>query len=312
MVARVCDEVSRDPLFEGKVALQRAGASPVPFGGRSIPTGARMIAWQDPYVTQHQGDCLEVLATLPEESVQTCVTSPPYDNLRTYQGFEWDFENTARELYRVMCKGGVAAWNVGDSVVDGSETLTSAKQKIFFVEQCGFRLHDTMIYEKCNFSHPEKTRYHQVFEYVFILSKGAPRCFNPICDKPNSTAGAVGNFGVNTFTERDGSKSERTKKLKAEFGMRGNVWKGKTAGQETVCAELLHPAQMPEWLARDLVKSWSNEGDLVLDPFSGSGTTLAVAKSLGRKALGIELSAKYCELARRRVEAITARLKGME
>ena len=152
---------------------------------------------------------------------------------------------------------------------------------------------DTMIYQKTNFSHPEKNRYHSVFEYVFILSKGAPKTFNPIMDRENITAGEIGNLGVNTFTERDGSKSVRSKKMTKEFGMRHNVWIGLTRGQEEMCQELPHPAMMPKWLVRDLIISWSNKGDIVLDPMAGSGTTPQIAKRLGRKTIAIDISEKY-------------------
>ncbi len=157
----------------------------------------------DDFLTLLEGDAVANLRTLETGSVQCVVTSPPYDALRTYGGFTWDFEATAKELYRVMCDGGIVCWNVGDSVVDGSETLTSAKQKIFFREQCGFRIHDTMIYEKTNFAHPETSRYHQLFEYVFILSKGSPRVFNPLMDRKNIYAGQ-GPYGKNVFRERNG------------------------------------------------------------------------------------------------------------
>lgn len=242
-------------------------------------------------------DSVEALSTLADGSVQLFVTSPPYDALRDYGGHKWDFHNTARDLYRTLCNGGVLCWNVGDEVIDGSETLTSCKQKIFFAEACGFRIHDTMIYEKLNFSHPERVRYHQVFEYVFILSKGKPRVFNPLMDKKNSTAGCVGNLGVNTFTERNGSKSERPKQITAEYGMRGNVWKGKTRGQEDMCERLNHPAMMPKWLARDLILSWSNPGDLVADPFCGSGTVGREAISTGRRAWLNDVNAEYVKMA---------------
>lgn len=241
-------------------------------------------------------DSVAALKTLEQGSVQLVCTSPPYDNLRDYTGCEWDFEGTARELYRVLCKGGIVCWNVNDAVVKGSETLTSCRQKIYFADVCGFRVHDTMIYQKRNFSHPERTRYHQVFEYVFILSKGAPRVFNPIKDRKNLTAGCVGNLGVNTFTERNGSKSVRAKKINAEFGMRHNVWLGNTRGQEEMCVELKHPAMMPKWLARDLILSWSNPGDLVADPFAGSGTTGREAIANGRRAWLNDVNAEYLKL----------------
>lgn len=249
------------------------------------------------------GDSIDVLPTLNGGSVQLIVTSPPYDNLRTYGGikpFTWeDFEVVAKELYRVLCDGGVLCWNVGDSVVDGSETLTSAKQKIYFREQCGFRVHDTMIYEKVNPANPATTRYNQVFEYVYVLSKGMPRAFNPIKDKPNTTVGTA-NFGVHTKRNRDGSMGIRKQAITKEFGLRGNVWRGLTAGQETVCERLHHPAMMPFWLARDLIQSWSNPCDIVLDPFGGSGTTGKAAELLGRKWLLIDINPAYEPLQRER------------
>lgn len=244
-------------------------------------------------LTVLHGDCVERMRRLKRASIQLCVTSPPYDNLRTYGGFAWDFEKTALQLYRVLCEGGIVCWNIGDSVVDGSETLTSSKQKIFFHEKAGFRVHQTLIYQKRNFSHPASSRYHSCFEYIFVLSKDAPRVWNPITDRRNLTAGSVGNLGVNTFTEADGSKSEREKKITTEFGKRHDVWLGNTRGQDEMCESLPHPAMMPKWLAHDLILSFSNAGDAVLDPFAGSGTTGAQALELGRKAVLIELKEEY-------------------
>lgn len=241
-------------------------------------------------------DAASALAELPRESVQLVVTSPPYDDLRTYNGHTWDFKTVAQRLHRVLVPGGVVCWVVGDGVVNGGETLSSFRQALHFVDEVGFRMHDTMIYQKRNFSHPERSRYHQVFEYVFVLSKGAPRVFNPLKDRKNLTAGAVGNLGVNTFTEKDGTKSVRSKKVTAEFGMRHNIWLGNTRGQEDMCCKLNHPAMMPKWLARDLISSWSLEGDTVLDPFAGSGTTGREAKLAGRNCILVELKAEYLPL----------------
>lgn len=246
-------------------------------------------------LTVLQGDCVERMQEIPDGSVQLCVTSPPYDQLRTYGGFTWDFEKTAKQLYRILCDGGIVCWNVGDSVVDGSETLTSAKQKIFFREECGFRIHDTMIYERANFGQPERVRYHQLFEYIYILSKGAPRCFNPLKDKPNKYAG-TGTFGRNTLREEDGTMGERKRNIIEPFGMRGNVWRGNTRGQEDLCDGSVHPAPMPKWLAHDLILSWSNVGDTVIDPLAGSGTTGKEALELGRKAILIELNPAYIDI----------------
>ena len=247
------------------------------------------------------GDAAAVLRTLPEASVQCVVTSPPYDDLRTYGRKEtvFDFPAVAMALESVLCDGGVICWNVGAQVVDGSESLAPFKQAIFFVEQCGLNLHDTMLYAKTNGSKPDPTRYNQSFEYVFVLSKGKPRAINLIRDKPNVTAGrqALGRW---TVRQRDGSMKEREyRKEAAEFGVRPNIWVGLTRGQEDICQSQPHPAMMPRWLARDMILSWSNEGDTVLDPFCGSGTTLRQAMETGRGAIGIDLSTEYCELTER-------------
>lgn len=240
-----------------------------------------------------EGDAVVQLQTLGTGSVQLTVTSPPYDNLRTYGGHSWDFEEIAKELYRVTCEGGIVCWNVGDSVVNGSETLTSFRQAIYFKNTVGFRVHDTMIWQKPNFANPASNRYHQLFEYVFVLSKGKPRCFNPIKDKLNKYLN--GPVGKNTVRQTNGDMEEKYHQRAplSEFGMRGNVWKGNTSGQEDMCGDFDHPATMPNWLAHDLILSWSNVGDIVLDPMAGSGTTGKEAIQLGRKAILIEINPEY-------------------
>lgn len=243
-----------------------------------------------------------MVKSLDAESVHLVVTSPPYDDLRTYGGEEtpeWNFFALAPELCRVLVPGGLICWNVGDSISKGGgETLTSMRQAIHFTDVCGLRVHDTMIWWKLNFSSPSFTRYHQCFEYVFVLSKGKPRCFNPIKDRPNSTAGRIGNLGTNTFMKRDGERSTRNKHVTAELGMRHNVWKGPTRGQEDMCCRLPHPAMMPKWLARDLILSWSNPGDVVLDPLSGSGTVAAQAVEWNRSSIAIDRNPEYIKLIR--------------
>ena len=122
-------------------------------------------------------DCIEGMKKLESEIIDLTITSPPYDNLRKYNGYSFDFENIAKELYRTTKKGGVAAWVVNDSTVKGSETGTSFKQALFFKE-IGFNLHDTMIFAKNNPVPLTHNRYEQQFEYMFILSKGKPKTFN--------------------------------------------------------------------------------------------------------------------------------------
>ena len=230
---------------------------------------------------------------MEDDSIDFVGTSPPYGKIRTYKGYKFDFPKLAHGLTRILKPGGVIAWNVMDETINGRESLDSCKQKIFFVEECGLWVHDTMIYQKLNFSHPETNRYHNVFEYVFIFSKGKPKTFNPIMDRANKTAGEIGNRGINTFTLKDGSKSERSKKVTKDIGMRHNVWPGKTRGQEEGCKKLKHPAMMPKWLAHDLILSFSNAGDLVYDPMAGSGTVCEQAERLGRRFIGSEISEAY-------------------
>ena len=178
------------------------------------------------------GDAANLLKELNDNSISLVVTSPPYSNIRDYNGFSFPFEDIAQQLTRVIKPGGVICWIINDQYVNGGRELTSFKQAIFFKETCGLLVHDVMVYQKRNFSHPSRNRYHQTWEQIQIFAKGKPNIFNPIKDRKNITAGKIGNLGVNTFTERDGSKSIRNKKLTTEFGMRHNVWIGNTSGQE--------------------------------------------------------------------------------
>ena len=242
------------------------------------------------------GDNVEQLtASIAADSIDLTVTSPPYDNLRDYHGGTFNLDALIPELWRVTKTGGVVVWNVADATVAGSETGTSFKQALAFLNY-GWTLHDTMIYEKGNFSNPSRNRYHQIFEYMFVFSKGKPKTFNPICDKPLAYAAQErrGSFGKNTVRQADGSMLERPVSMtSATHGMRTNIWRMRTAGQERPGKAVEHPANMPSQMARDHILSWSNPGDVVLDPFAGCGTTGVQALALGRNFVGIELSPEY-------------------
>lgn len=246
-------------------------------------------------------DCVEGMRQLPDESVDFTVTSPPYDNLRTYNGFSWDFEATAKELYRVTKEGGVVVWIVGDSTIKGSESGTSFKQALFFKE-CGFNLHDTMIWNKGSFAFPSKNCYHQVFDYMFIFSKGKPKALNFIKDRKNLYIGERGASGRKKNGERNKGKSC----VREEFGKRFNIWTFPIGGGHSTKDKIahLHPAIFPEQLAQDHILSWSNEGDVVLDPFMGSGTTAKMALLNNRNYIGFEISKEYCDIAKNRIEVI--------
>lgn len=247
----------------------------------------------------HQGDCLSFMKSLPDKCVDLTVTSPPYDGLRDYNGYSFDFEKIAHELFRITKEGGVVVWVVGDATVDGSETGTSFKQALFFKE-IGFNLHDTMIYQKNSFPFPPSNRYFGVFEYMFVLSKGIPKTTNlkRVATKSQETN--------NTSSQRnqDGTVS----KLKYETGksdrIKENVWLYETGYNKSTndTGAFEHPAIFPEQLAADHIVSWSNNGDIVFDPFMGSGTTAKMAKILSRKFLGCELSEKYVAIANERLK----------
>lgn len=238
------------------------------------------------------GDNVEVMRHMPSESIDLVVTSPPYDDLRTYGGHSWDFEGVAQQLWRIIKPGGVVVWVVNDATVNGSETGTSFRQALRFME-IGFRLHDTMIWEKTGSGAcGSNLAYWQNWEYMFVFSKQSPKAFNPIEDRKNAIVGAV---QTNAGKQPSGAWSSVRKIVTKQYGRRFNNWRV-DAQQDNG-----HPAPFPESLARDHILSWSNEGDLVLDPFSGSGTTAKMAKHNGRRFIGIEINEAYCEIAKKRL-----------
>jgi site-specific DNA-methyltransferase (adenine-specific) len=239
---------------------------------------------------------------IPDGSVGLTVTSPPYDNLRTYNGnndqwCEHVWKAVIADLYRVTANSGVVVWVVGDATIKGSETGTSFKQALWAME-CGFRLHDTMIWEKDAIAFPDKNRYQSSFEYMFVFSKGAPKIFNQICDRKNKSFGRIVT-GTNRKPDGAVQKASCLGQAIKEFGARWNVWQVKTSkGNEKTG----HPAAFPLILATDHIYSWSNEGDTILDPFMGSGTTGVAAKNLARSFIGIEMDADYFAAASKRIQ----------
>ena len=259
----------------------------------------------------YNGDSKNIMQEFPEESIDLVVTSPPYDNLRTYGkniDITWNFnvfKNIANELSRVLKNSGIIVWVVNDATINGSETGTSFRQALYFKDECKLNLHDTMIYEKNGFSNPSSNRYHQIFEYMFIFVKGKIRTFNPIIDRKNRYVGQT-NWGQSSIRQKDGTLKNVPKKVIKEFGKRYNIWRyvvGAGFGQRDKIA-YKHPATFPEQLAKDHIISWSNENDIVLDPFMGSGTVAKQCEKLHRRWIGIELNSKYCEINKARINSI--------
>lgn len=248
------------------------------------------------------GDNVEILSEMPDNSVDLILTSPPYDNLRTYNGYGFDLARLSPQLYRILKDGGAMVWIVADATVGEDETGTSFRQALHFKEM-GFRLFDTMIYEKKGSSLPHK-RYFQTFEYMFVFSKGKLKTRNLIADHKNKWAG-VTQFGAPTVREANGEVTLRKKRVVKEYSLRTNVWEynaGYGFGHVDKHLAHKHPATFPMALAKDHIISWTNEGDFVLDPFNGSGTTTKMAFLLNRRYCGMDISSEYVKLAEERLE----------
>jgi DNA modification methylase len=249
-------------------------------------------------------DCLELMKDIPDESIDLTVTSPPYDNLRTYNGNieQWNFDkfkDIAKELYRITKNGGVVVWIVADATIKGSETGTSFRQALYFKE-IGFNLHDTMIWKKTNPIPLTHNRYEQHFEYMFVFSKGSPKTFNPI-KIPCATKGQIRNRKNSNKEEGSAVRNRNEVTVTKSEKIKGNVWEMPVSN-----TKYNHPAIFPEQLAKDHIISWSNEGDTVLDCFMGSGTTGVACIKTNRKYIGFELDKHYCEIANERIQKALA------
>lgn len=245
----------------------------------------------------YQENCLDTMSRMTDNFVDLTVTSPPYDNLRDYNGYSFDFKSIAKELYRVTKQGGVVVWIVGDATIKGSETGTSFKQALYFNE-IGFRIHDTMIYYKNNPMPQTGKRYHQHFEYMFALSKGSPKTFNPITE-PTKYQGLANMKNRGKDGTLNYEKVERSTRKKV-----GNVFFYSIGGGISTKDKIAynHPAIFPEALVVDQIKTWTNENDLVYDPFMGSGTTAKMAIKNNRKWIGSEISEEYVKIAEERLD----------
>lgn len=246
------------------------------------------------------GDCLEMMTAMPAGSIDMVVTSPPYDNLREYNGniSQWSFEKfqaIARELYRVIKQGGVVVWVVNDKTIKNSESGTSFRQALYFKE-IGFNIHDTMIWCKdgggavgSHYCYTQNT------EYMFIFSKGKPSAVNLIHDHKNKQAGKAKTNNTNR-KRANGTSTRANDCIVSEFSKRNNWWYIPPVNFETG-----HPAAYPLAIPTDHIISWSNAGDVVLDPFMGSGTTGIACLNTGRDFIGIELDNEYFDIARKRI-----------
>jgi DNA modification methylase len=256
----------------------------------------------------HLGNNIDLCKQISDNVIDLTVTSPPYSKIRDYNGYSFDFPNLAKELYRITKPGGMVVWVVNDQYENGSRNLDSFKQAIYFKEECGFNINDVMIYEKPGMRYPSPIRYHQIYEFMHILSKGRPKTINFLKDRKNIYAGQK-NARQNANRQIDGTltpnsawKLDPNRRI-AEYGRRNNIWKYNVGKGHMTKDEIAykHPAIFPEKLAADHIMSWSNENDIILDPFCGSGTTVKMAKQLKRNFIGMEISQEYCNIANERL-----------
>ncbi len=247
------------------------------------------------------GNCVDIMKQFSSDCIDLTLTSPPYDNLRVYNGYSFPFEEIVNELFRITKNGGIVVWVVNDATINGSETGTSFRQALHFIE-VGFKLHDTMIFQKANpIPQIYRKRYNGTFEYMFVLVKGkAPKTHNPIMVDCLHAG-----LELNGTTYKNYSKGEQKRSKQAlpvkDKKIKGNIWEyvvGKKAEDQEAKE---HPAPFPCQLAVDHILSWTDENDLVLDPMCGSGTTCRSAYVTNRNYIGIDISETYCELAKKRV-----------
>lgn len=260
-----------------------------------VPIGDLMIELNRIY----NENCLDTMAKMSDNIVDLVVTSPPYDGMKDYNGYSFEFEKIAKELFRVMKDGGVIVWVVGDETKKGNESGTSFKQALYFKE-IGFNLHDTMIWHKPNcFNFGSNDCYRQSFEYMFVFTKGRIKTKNLIKDVPAKMAGkSVRGARKHVDGSRDTDVPDF---IVGSYKKRDNVWDIMVAQDKGSN----HPAIFPEELAHDHIISWSNKGDVVYDPFMGSGTVAKMAIITQRNYIGSEISAEYCESANNRIEHLS-------
>ena len=242
-------------------------------------------------------DCVSFMKRLGKECIDLTITSPPYDDLRNYNGYSFDCDSIAEGLFRVTRPGGVVVWVVGDKTVKGNKTLTSFKQALVF-QKLGFNVHDVMIYKKKNTPFMRSNAYTNCFEYMFIFSKGSPKTFHPL-KEPTIRHG----YEMLVSNKKADGVNRKVLGRLNEKKVRTNIWEYAVGlgGSTRDRIAFKHPAIFPERLAEDHILSWSDEGDIVFDPMCGSGTTCKMARINSRNYIGCDISQEYVDLATERL-----------
>jgi DNA modification methylase len=250
-------------------------------------------------------DCLEGMSQLPPACVDLLVTSPPYDEIREYRGYDYDLPKTGRAVYRVLKDGGIAVMVIQDQTRDFGKTLTSFRTIIDWCDNAGFRLFECVIYRKHGTEGAWWTgRFRVDHEYMPIFLKGEkPGYFNKEPLKvPSKHGGKTMTGSGNRRT--DGTTTNVVRREINQTKCRGTVWDYLMAGDKDPLKRR-HPAVFPDQIPLDFIQCFCPPGGIVLDPFMGSGSTAVAAKRLGRNYIGFDISQEYCEIARARIQQVT-------
>ena len=294
-------EADAPSLWRAYPCLERLLRCTIWFG-----KGDFVMIWQpNKLVVAESGTYMQ--HEMPEHCVDLVVTSPPYDNLRDYNGYNFDAESVGLGIMHVLKEGGVAVWVVGDRI-DGGRSLTSFEHAIMF-RDLGFRVHDVMIYQKKNTPFMRSNAYTNAYELMLVLSKGTPKTFNPLTCPTVRNGKETAVYGKGP----DGDNSKRRAVTLRKEKTLINIWQYAVGlgGTTRDRYAFEHKALFPEKLAADHILSWSNPGDIVLDPMCGAGTTLKMAALNGRQWFGIDVSEEYIALSARRVAEAIARLEAV-
>lgn len=250
------------------------------------------------------GDACEILPTIRESSVDLTVFSPPYDGLRDYKGKpSFDMAVLGREILRVTKEGGVCCMVIQDATKNGAKSLTSFRTACLFAD-LGWRLFECCIYSRAGVPGAWWTKRFRVdHEYIFIFTRGdgLPRRFDKTSLMVESKYAGITAGGTKRTTKGDFVAIKKT--VISPLKCRGTIWHYAASNTERNKTKSEHPATYPDSLARDIISCFSKEGDLVLDPMMGSGTTGIASVNMGRRFLGIEISVQYMEIAKRRFRA---------
>ena len=247
-------------------------------------------------------DNITYLKTLPDECIDFVITSPPYDELRDYNGYKLDLHGLGIELLRVLKDGAICVMVIQDSTKDFAKSLTSFRTIVDWCDNIGFRLFECNIYNRQGTEGAWwKKRFRVDHEYMPIFLKGKrPQYFDKENIKIPSKHGGKVMTGANIRTKNGQTGSRKVKINPTKCP--GTVMSfGNTCGGESKLKSK-HPAVFPNMLAYDMIECFCPKDGIVIDPFNGSGTTTLAAKCLGRKYIGIDVSEEYNQIARERLE----------